>query len=227
MCQETVRKNANKDLFDVVCVTPETLYTYLPDLRRDLHKIIHSNVISDNIAIKADYIRMNLLNKYGGVWVDSDIILIQDLSNIYELLRIYQCVGINSKVTPYAASFGFIGFRQGSVILSQYIKTADARINRSNQFPWTGLSTDIMKPIVKNHMSKCFFFDMHDIGVVGSKNWRIFFTDTDPNTFITSKTIIVYLFNKLFPQSFKAMSRTEVLSKSWLVSRILKKVLGE
>lgn len=47
---------------------------YLPDLRKDISTV--------PIALKTDYIRVRLLHGYGGLWVDADTILMNNLHNI-------------------------------------------------------------------------------------------------------------------------------------------------
>ena len=38
----------------------------------------------EHIAHRADYIRFHLLHRYGGVWLDADVILIQDIDDVSE-----------------------------------------------------------------------------------------------------------------------------------------------
>ena len=40
-----------------------------------------------SIPQKADYIRLSLLKKYGGIWLDSDIIVIKNLQPIIDKLK--------------------------------------------------------------------------------------------------------------------------------------------
>lgn len=57
--------------FQVFFLTPETLANYLPDFKVDAENI--------PLANKTDLIRLELLYKYGGIWMDATIILNENL----------------------------------------------------------------------------------------------------------------------------------------------------
>ena len=70
LCYDTIKKHCSKN-FKVHLLDEKSVYTYLPKLRRDINNL--------RIPQKADYIRLALLKKYGGIWLDSDIIVFSDL----------------------------------------------------------------------------------------------------------------------------------------------------
>src|SRR5690606_2883659 len=77
MCLELFHKKC-KNVYDVIILDEKSVYKYLPNLRKDLDKL--------PLALKADYIRVALLYKYGGLWLDADTIVITDLHEIKEKL---------------------------------------------------------------------------------------------------------------------------------------------
>ena len=85
ICYKTIIKNCSKN-FNVNLLNEKTVYDFLPNLRADIFKKL-------NIPQRADYIRLKLLNKYGGIWLDSDIIVLKDLSLITDKLNNYDFVG--------------------------------------------------------------------------------------------------------------------------------------
>lgn len=85
LCYQSVRRHCDRD-FTVVQLTPKDIYRYLPDLRRDLdHKCSRVQ--------KAHYIRFALLEKYGGVWLDADVIVFGSLLPYVRKLQAYDYVG--------------------------------------------------------------------------------------------------------------------------------------
>ena len=75
LCLETVKKNNVN--FQHVVLDENSVFDYLPDLRKDLDLL-------PRIANKADYIRFRLLKEYGGIWLDADVVLFKDLKEVYE-----------------------------------------------------------------------------------------------------------------------------------------------
>ncbi|MFT7224033.1 MAG: mannosyltransferase OCH1-like enzyme [Cellvibrionaceae bacterium] len=74
LCLQTIMKNSsgyNVNLLDDVSVND---YINIPP---EILKI-------KNIAHKADWIRFSLLYEYGGIWLDSDVILLREMAEIIE-----------------------------------------------------------------------------------------------------------------------------------------------
>lgn len=73
LCLEIIHKNGSK-YFDVVMLNEKNIFDYIPDLRKDINDL--------PIALKTDYIRIKLLYMYGGLWIDADTILMNNLKDI-------------------------------------------------------------------------------------------------------------------------------------------------
>lgn len=68
--------------WDINILDGETIYNHV-----DIDKIIGSNKNYLTMPAKSDIIRINLLAKYGGVWVDSSCLCLQSLDNwLHELV---------------------------------------------------------------------------------------------------------------------------------------------
>jgi hypothetical protein len=77
LCFKTFYHHCSK-LFDIHILNERTVYDWLPDLRKDLNEL--------GLAAKSDYIRVALLSRYGGVWLDADTIVMTDLSEVIRRL---------------------------------------------------------------------------------------------------------------------------------------------
>jgi hypothetical protein len=73
-----MKKNGSK-YFNVTILNEKTIFDFLPDLRKDINDL--------PIALKTDYIRVRLLELYGGMWIDADTILMKDLKEIANLIH--------------------------------------------------------------------------------------------------------------------------------------------
>lgn len=78
LCFDTMKKNSAK-YFRLIILDEKKIFDYLPDLRRDINDL--------PIALKTDYIRVALLYRYGGMWLDADTIMMNDLNIIVTKLK--------------------------------------------------------------------------------------------------------------------------------------------
>lgn len=85
LCLESIKRHCGSD-FEVTLLNETTVYEVLPDLRRDLH-------LRCSIPQKADIIRLFLLQKYGGIWLDADSIVFRSLYPFYQMLGDVDFVG--------------------------------------------------------------------------------------------------------------------------------------
>jgi Capsular polysaccharide synthesis protein len=128
---------------EVVLVTPENLRHYLPQPPREVLRI-------RQIAHKADMIRSMLLARHGGMWLDSDAIVLHDLNWLFELLQRYEFVCFNdqgrlSEARPGVRVNCFLS-RSSGVILREWVRQQHAKFPRT-KYGWTEIGTDLLHPI--------------------------------------------------------------------------------
>jgi len=69
LCINSVKHNCG-NCFNIIDLDNKNIYKYLPNIDSiDLSKL--------NLPQKVDYYRYCLLEKYGGVWIDADILVIK------------------------------------------------------------------------------------------------------------------------------------------------------
>ena len=78
LCLDIMKRNAS-NTFNIKFLNEKTVFNYLPDLRSDINSL--------PIALKTDYIRVRLLTKYGGLWIDADTIIMTDLRELVQQLN--------------------------------------------------------------------------------------------------------------------------------------------
>jgi hypothetical protein len=85
LCINSIKFNCGK-CFTVNVLDNHSIYKYLPEIKN----IDFSNL---NLPQKVDYYRYMLLEKYGGVWLDADILVLKCICPYYEKLKDYDYVG--------------------------------------------------------------------------------------------------------------------------------------
>lgn len=139
-------------------VSPENLLGFLPDLPSDVLRI-------KQLAHKADMIRSMLLLRYGGMWLDSDALVIRDLNWMFDLLQTHEfvCFNDDAKLNEHRpwVRVNCIVSRQGSRVAEEWVKRQHAMFPRV-KYKWEETGTDMLHQVCLEHheMVKVLNFDL-------------------------------------------------------------------
>lgn len=170
------------------------------------------------IAHKTDYLRSRLILKYGGLWIDSDTIIVRNLSYILDELKRYDFVGWGDENGPYIGTFAA---QKGSVILSEWANRQD-KIFYKKKFGWAVLGTNILWEVSKEYTYKHFPYEI--IAPVGWKEWRRFLSKEERIEDVIKKdNRMVTLYNNFMKYTILGnMGKEEILESDMLLSKIFK-----
>ena len=113
--------------YKLVILNEKTISQYLPDLRDDFFNLM--------VAQKVDYYRIALLYKYGGIWLDADIIVMKDLEPIFKKLDEgydyvgFGCTGYQCSNGKFKPSNWVMGARPQSVLMELILSKLDTKLN--------------------------------------------------------------------------------------------------
>jgi hypothetical protein len=94
LCHQSVDNNTNNGIgYKVIRLNEKTVFDYI-DINPFLLNIKGS---PNQLAQKADYIRAKLLCKYGGIWIDSDSIVLNSMDPIFDKLENLEFYGYKIK----------------------------------------------------------------------------------------------------------------------------------
>ena len=235
MCHESVIKNRGKDL-NVTILNEKNIKEYLPSLREDINSL--------SIPQKADYIRLAILNRYGGIWLDSDIIVLKPLTRYLGKLRDYDyvgfgCHGLNCKLTNNGygnpANWAMIS-RKGGILIKSCLESADNLLNRDVNLSYPRNYHKLGRELIWDEISKLKsktnwdYFHNTSEGIerdnYGDKitNPRLMSNELLSNSY---ESIFVPLYNTApgFPDYFLRMKRGEILKSKMLISQLFRKAL--
>jgi len=85
LCINYVKYNCG-NCFNVIVLDNISIYDYIPEIK-------NMNLSKLNIPQKVDYYRYNLLEKYGGIWIDADILVIKCICPFYKKIYSNDYVG--------------------------------------------------------------------------------------------------------------------------------------
>ena len=246
LCINTWKQYLPKD-YRIVILDYHNLKDYLND------KLINKILVKQmTLPIQADAIRVAVLQKYGGFWMDCDTIITNSsFMNMFYGSDLIMFGNSKRKIL----NIGFIYASNNSTLLKIWL---DGIIKRSriykqrlllkHIFPsqlfnkyfdrlltWNYLGNGIINEIVKNASSKSFklierdeAYSLPDMSYKKEpiQNYRDFyFTEGDPEPILKKCKGVLLLHNSWTIYNYKKMSQKEFLQQDIMLARLLSRLL--
>jgi mannosyltransferase OCH1-like enzyme len=225
MCHESVAVHCS-DNFEIIMVNPDNIDTYLPNLRKDLNQIQREGESRvPNIPIKTAYIRVALLHAYGGIWLDSDMVVMKNFKPIKDLLHAYDFVGYRHWQGHVVNNF--LASNPAGDIISLYKNKLDSILNERKVLPWNFMGSKTITPIVNSYKNR-YLFEKASFHPIPWYQKELFFKPENLDRYVDESTICCALFNDIFPEYLKTWSRKKILTSDILISKVFRRsLLGE
>lgn len=226
LCLQTIEKYCNQPPFKFNLVTPKNLFSFLPDLRRDLDCIRSNSGKPGNIAAKCDYIRISLLKKYGGIWVDFDSIFIAPLD---PLIPIYTSSDFDFAAvinqTHRVQNWFLMAVSNGTIINAIY-KSQDEILSNGYRLQSTAsLGSLCLTPVINIYFNLWYNLNSIIKHNIFYHNREMYFQERDMSNYISNDVFYFQLYNSTFAGRLQNMTIDELLSKNWLISNLFKHAL--
>lgn len=142
-CQKTVFAHAS----NVKLLTPE-IFNELRDIDLDI------NIDDLHVAHRADYIRAFLLTKFGGLWIDSDCLVLKSLQPIISLLNTYDFLGYRERSGEVTNNF--MGAARNSILAAKYYQRVGDILRSGEKIEWLTLgSKALTTTLTENNVPWC------------------------------------------------------------------------
>jgi mannosyltransferase OCH1-like enzyme len=220
---ETIKRHAGN--YELIVLNEKTVKEYIkiPSIVRRFSEIAH----------RADYIRFNLLYQYGGVWLDSDLILMRNIEDAIEpFVEKYDFVGYGREYGK--PSIGFMGSQKGCQLLGLHLKEINKVLRRRQwsylpfrkvTLGWNELGYDYLWDIA----SRCDYYH-HERSMFAPtvwSDWEVFSrTDMNVDEYLHHSPYAVMLYNKMMFEGFKDLSREQIIQGDTLLSKLFRKSLN-
>lgn len=141
LCFKTLHHHCDKN-YTINILNEKTVHDYLPDLRKDLDNLL--------LAQKVDYIRVYLLYKYGGIWIDADTIIMSNLEDIRIKLNQgwdyigFGCTGLKCFNGYPNPSNGVMASQKNSKLMGLCKTELDVIIGKQNKFDYFDLGKKVI-----------------------------------------------------------------------------------
>jgi len=171
LCFETIKKNSMKN-FNLIFLNEKTIFNYLSSLRKDINEL--------PIALKTDYIRVLLLEKYGGLWMDADIIMLNPLDEIAQMLNNNNKIDfIGFGCTGYKCNNGYgrpsnwlMGSNINGKLISKCHKLLDKKLDEY-------FNTNNKKTFNYHELGKLTIWEAYDILIKEEPNYKYHHINSD------------------------------------------------
>lgn len=235
----------------------KTWKKYLPQYRinildyKSAKKCIGANLFNKIVdkemplLVQSDAIRVSLLKKYGGVWMDADTIITN--GNFIKNLEKYELVMIGANKTQH---IGFIMASLNSVIIDKWLNEIINKVSiyrdivsqskiRRHIVKWDYLGNEIVDRVLNSFKGNKFFrldkykinafpeikfFENTSLGA-DEKYKLLYFQKREPKIILNNSKGIILLHNSWTPLEYKKLTEKEFLKKDILLSRLLSQIL--
>jgi Capsular polysaccharide synthesis protein len=210
----------------IVLVTPDSLRTYLPDLEDGVLRIA-------NLAHKADMIRTRLVKRYGGMWLDSDAVVLRDLDWLFDHLEDHEFVGFNNgcrldRTRPWVRVNCFLS-RPNGAIVSSWVHQQGLKLHQTS-FRWSEVGAELLNMACLENRDSAEILPFEKISPVAWDEVEAFVSKDDRRAQqILEDCFIVMLSNAALQERnipLLEQSVDEIMAGDTLLARILRRAVG-
>ena len=248
LCIEIMTKKLS-DNFNFILLDQNNIYNYLPDIKEDFKKVLNSFKISH----KVDYYRILLLQKFGGIYLDADVIVLKNLSEIIDKLKDYDYVGFGCTGIQCFNGYGnpsnwAMASRKNGVFISKVreaqenilekIINGEIKYSKNNDelnYHFIGKLPmwKVLEDLIKNNNYKYFHYDNDYTGIRDRDGYWIhnlkIISNENLNYNNTDKMMFFVFYNSEMgdgvDEYFKNKSKEDLINDNTNLAKFLKKGL--
>lgn len=214
LCFRTIEKH--RGCFKVVLLDDKTIGKYLtiPPFYKKL-----------TIVERADWMRVELLKRYGGLWLDSDTIVLKSLTPIYKLLRRYEFVSFGPPANPQT---GVLLSRKNSAVMQEWSRRMESGIGTKclvwGEFGPILLGTMKREGMLSDgwgHIPEKYCYP------VKHQDSMHFLKNIEPERVLHKETYLAMLFNRKLYKRLVNVSEHSIMKSGNLLGQLLRLALKD
>jgi mannosyltransferase OCH1-like enzyme len=127
--------------YKVILLNNENISNYISNIPENYYNL--------KPAHQADFIRVNIICEYGGIWLDSDTLVIDKLDSLFDLIELND--GFFIKENNKYLCNGIFGSNPNTDILIEWKNKINNILNKNIKFGWNSLGSKILNELYKNN----------------------------------------------------------------------------
>lgn len=234
LCYKSVIHNCS-NCFNIVYLNESNIKKYIPEIK-------NYNISELKIQHKADIYRYLLLKKYGGLWIDADILVLKCLCKYYKNLDNYDYIGFGcgynkefckKSLYGYGSPLNWImGSKPNTKYLNCIISNVDEKLKNNTKVNYHDIGRSVLR--------KC-----HD-QLRKSDNWSYYHVPSKCNEYDNNGNKLNKIFDKIdnskceneryffpfyntapgYPQWFKDLTSEQLMDYNLPIKNIIKEAFS-
>ena len=223
LCLETVERNSTA--FERVIVNEKSAYEWLPGLGRTWERLAAP-------AHRADYVRARLLESYGGLWLDVDVVALYDLTQLSDLadradivawVNIDGAVAINLVCAPKQSPVIGLWAEAQDRLLAH----SEGQAGESIQVAWNALGSDLLTPLARGREGASVFIDPKRVAPISWREAdRLLAPASKLKALFAPGPYAVMLYNAILEPQIGDLSAADLLNSDVLLAALLRVGVG-
>lgn len=138
ICRDLLYLHSNDQRSYIVnIINDKNILLYIPNLPNDFFKLSPTQ--------QAAYARVRILCDYGGIWIDADTIVMDDLNRLFEIVE--QKDGFFIRENNESLYSGVVGSRANTRLLHEWLTTVHSLFYRNATIDWSEAGTATLERI--------------------------------------------------------------------------------
>lgn len=229
LCYDTVVKHCSKS-FEIVRLNKDNIESYIPELVH--YKKYMNNLI---IAHKVDIYRIMLLYKYGGIYLDSDIIVLRNPVEIMDKLKKYDFVGFGCTGHECKNGYGnpsnwLLASRPNTNLMGNILNKQLEIIKKNKKLDYHDIGKMLIWKELDNLFKQEYEYYHYPNTIDGTRDkdgkWittqRLFSNEKIEYDNEENMLFCVYYNSDL---NVNKLTKKEILNKNWNITKFIKKSL--
>jgi len=222
---------------DVRLITPDNLHEYLPEIHPNIHKIRRDNKPDETcLAIKTGFIRVFLLEKFGGLYIDSDAVVLRDLGEVFDRIREKGFVSTRKTSKPRKhIPNNFLGSARNGRIMTIYANLLRKMLAEKTIYKWGEIGSRMLTEIVNDNPEHAHIYpEAHVHPLTNNQQAEYLSPEIEPADVISDEALIFMLFHRIFDgeipklgAGLKHHGLDDLYYGEFLLSKIFRGVLTE
>jgi len=129
--------------YNVVLITHENINDYINNIPEYFYNLCPAH--------QADIIRVNVILEYGGIWIDSDTIVLESLDSLFDLLINNE--GFFIKEDNIRICNGVFGSKKGTNLMKEWKEKMDIILNKKKNLDWNDIGSKILDDIYDSNLN--------------------------------------------------------------------------
>ena len=134
--------STNSKGYNVILITDKNITDYIKNIPNDFTKLCPAH--------QADFVRVNVICEYGGIWLDSDTLVLDSLDSLFDLVEIKN--GFFIKENNNILCNGVFGSKPNTELMIKWRNEINNELNYTKgNIGWSGIGSNIMQNIYKTN----------------------------------------------------------------------------